>query len=192
MSRLWRGCVVLGLLAATRPAGAQWFDIADPLGDTVCGIINAADGVLLVFGEDGHLILIRSTDLSLSNTGLDEDLNVIIDGEQFGSVDYADDSLGRRRAFWITPIGSLYGLTPDGEPVATTTYPGDVEGFCDPCEFWDNTADCVDEPADDTDASSSSGGALINSLCGAGAGSGTAAAMVSMFCLAPLRPRRSP
>jgi hypothetical protein len=176
---------VIGLAGAAGPAYGQWFEIADPVGTTVCGAINAADGVLLVIGEDGRLVLIRSTDLPLENTAIDEDLVVYIDEQPVGTIDYATDQGGHRRAFWITPIGTLYGLTPTGEAVTTNVYPDDVDALCDPCEYWDITADCLDEPLEDEEAvNTGPGGILLGNLCGAGGGAAMGLAMAGMLLLA--------
>ena len=185
--------VLISVLAATGPLHAQWYDLADPLSNTVCGVINAADDALMVIGDDGRLVLIRGPDLPLANTGVDQDLVVYIDDEPAGTIDFANDGAGRRRAFWITPIGTLYGLTPGGEAVATDAYPDSVDGFCEPCDFWDNEADCLGEPAETSgDIGDDLAGALLANLCGAGGASAAALIVVGMVCLTlvpGLRPR---
>lgn len=186
--------ILVGLLAATAPVQAQWFDIADPMSNTVCGVINGEGGVLMVIdNNNGNLVLIRGTDLTLTNTWVDEYLVVYVDDVATGTIDFANDRQGRRRAFWITQIGSLYGLTPDGAAVATDTYPESVEAFCDPCEFWDDQTACVESSLDEsTDTTTNLGGALLASLCGAGGDTATAATTLGLICfliLPMVRPR---
>jgi hypothetical protein len=185
--------ILVGLLVATVPAQAQWFDIADPMSNAVCGVINAEGGVLMVIDNNSNLVLIRGTDLTLTNTWIDEYLVVYVDDVATGTIDFASDRQGRRRAFWITQIGSLYGLTPDGAAEATDTYPESVEAFCDPCEFWDDQTACVDAPLDEgTDTTTNLGGALLASLCGAGGDTAVPATTLGLICLLILpavRPR---
>ena len=173
---------------------------------------NAQDGVSVVQTAEGALnettaILQRMRDLAVqaNNAGAQNDTSIggldtefqqlasELDDIATGTIDYANDRQGRRRAFWITQIGSLYGLTPDGAAVATDSYPEDVDAFCDPCEFWDDQNACVEPALDEgTGTTANLGGALLASLCGAGGDTAVATTTLGLICLLILpavRPR---
>ena len=176
---------VIGLAGAAGPSYGQWFDLTDPQTNTVCGLVNAENVVMVISDPDSSLMLVNGNDRVLANTLVNDVAEVFIDDSPVGAIEFATDRTGRRRVFWVTEIGSLYRLTPNGEPVATETFPEEVVGGCDPCEYWDITADCLDEPLEDEQAvNTSPGGILLGNLCGAGGGAAAGLAMVGLLLLA--------
>lgn len=183
---MWRRFSVLGLVGlalGAQPVRAQWFDLEDPQTGVACGLINAENVRLVISDVDSSLILVNGADRVLANTLVTDETEVLIDEQPVGFVEFATDQRGRRRVFWVTEIGSLYKLAPDGEPIATETFPEEVNGDCDPCvELWDNQADCADDPGvGDDDPVADAGTALVNSLCGLGSGSGMMGVLVFAF-----------
>ena len=156
---------------------AQWFELQDPETGIECGLINAENVRLVIADPGSSLILVNGADRELVNTFVNDLAEVFIEGEPVGFLEFARDADDRRRVFWVTDIGSLYRLETNGEPMETEIFPEEVAGDCDPCLFWDNEADCVITPFDDS--SDGNGTGLLAGLCGLGAG-GSALASVTL------------
>ncbi|MFQ5489304.1 MAG: hypothetical protein ACE5GE_01170 [Phycisphaerae bacterium] len=185
---MWIRYLLLGLaalLGASQPVRAQWFDLQDDpaISDATCGLINAENVRLVISDVDSSLVLVNGADRVLANTLVTSETQVFIDDQPVGFVEFATDQRGRRRVFWVTEIGSLYRLNPDGEPVATEVFPEEVTGDCDPCaELWDNPADCQDGVDDiPVDPVSDASTALVNSLCGSGSGTGLMGMLLALI-----------
>ena len=185
-------CLILFLVGVVLavPAQAQWFELEDPDTGTVCGLINAENVRFVISDTTAALVLVNGNDREFENTVV-EDAVVYIDGEQFGGIEFANDSNGRRRVFWLTNLGSLYGLSTDGEPVATEVFSDEVIGECDPCDsLWDDEDDCLADSTDDASTDGTLGAALVSSLCGLGSSSTVAATTVGLLGFTLVRSRR--
>jgi len=190
--------VLTVILGAAAPAPAQWLELQDPQSGVSCGLINAENVVLAIRESDNALILVRGSDRVLVNAVVNENAEVVIDGEVIGTIEFAEDTDGQPRVFWLTTIGTLYRLEPDGQAVETETFPDQVGADCDVCLYWDTESDC-DTTSDNgndnsSDFGSQLGAALLSGLCGAATSSAATASLVVLFGLRlrRRRPSRSP
>ncbi|MEK6677103.1 MAG: hypothetical protein AABZ47_15795 [Planctomycetota bacterium] len=147
---------VLGLNVATSTlVVAQelpWVVFLDDSSPSVCDVVHAENAELVVLAESGNLVLVTGTDVTLGDTLVDSDGNVLFEGNPAGVIDFQFDGDGFRTLWWTGLTGEVVqvdGFT--GEPTPTTMRPDDFHNAaCDACVYWDDEAACAEpepEPA---------------------------------------------
>lgn len=110
--------------------------------------MNADNAELVVLRSNGHLMIVSGSDVELVDTFVDVDGNVFFEGVQAGFIDFAFDGDGFRTLWWTGLTGEVVrvnGFT--GEPTPTDSRPDDFHNVpCDACDFWDDPADCEENP----------------------------------------------
>jgi len=186
----WFGLGVVGVLfAAARVSGqvVPWDVYDDPLSDSVCDVVNVANGELVVLSSTGELVLVTGSDVILVDTFVDLDGNVFYLEEPAGIIDFATDDDGLRSLWWLSLNGAVVhvdGFT--GEPSVTDTFPSEYSDVpCDACEFWDDPSVC-EEPPPDGDGD---GFPVPISLCGADSSASMAMTGLGLALMAVRRRR---
>lgn len=129
------------------PVHAQtvpWEFFPDPLSDSVCEVINAANADLVLLRSTGQLVIVTGSDVIIEDALVDIDDNVFFEGLPFGFIDYAVDGDGLRSLWWLSLTGravSVDGFT--GQPSESELFPADfTDASCDACDFWDDQSIC--------------------------------------------------
>ncbi len=126
--------------AQTRP----WDIYVDPLSDSACDVVNAANAELVVLSDTGQLVIVSGDDVVLQDTVVDLDGLVSFEGSPAGLIDFAEDDDGFRTLWWMSLTGRVVEVDEfTGEPTPTDLFPGDIGNVpCDACPFWDDPAVC--------------------------------------------------
>ncbi len=126
----------------------------DQASGSTCNLINTANDAHLVvlepIAEDPfrRFALVTGTDVTLSSSEIDDDLNVFFGDELFGRVAFLEDGDGLATLWWVDNFDNVIGLDPVTlDPFTTGDRPTDfIDVPCDACEFWDREEDCPGEP----------------------------------------------
>ncbi|MCC7293201.1 MAG: immunoglobulin domain-containing protein [Phycisphaerales bacterium] len=126
----------------------------DQASGSTCNLINTANGAHLVvleaIAEDPfrRFALVTGTDVTLSSSEIDDDLNVFFGDELFGRIAFLEDGDGLATLWWVDNFDNVIGLdSVTLDPFQTDDRPEDFQDVpCDACEFWDREEDCPGEP----------------------------------------------
>lgn len=126
----------------------------DQASGSTCNLINTANGAHLVVLEPivedpfRRFALVTGTDVTLSSSEIDDDLNVFFGGELFGRIAFLEDGDGLATLWWVDNFDNVIGLdSVTLDPFQTEDRPTDFQDVpCDACEFWDREEDCPGEP----------------------------------------------
>lgn len=151
-------CFVCGLTASAFGQGdvqqgttRTWASFQDSVTSTVCEVVHAANAELLVEDATNHLILVSGPDITLSDTFVDPDGNVLFEGQPAGVIEFQQDGDGNRSLWWTGLTGevvSVNGFT--GEPTPTDKRPVEFRNLsCEGCDYWDDPVVCADPPEEE-------------------------------------------
>ncbi len=118
-----------------------------------CDVINADNVELVLLSSTSQLVIVGGRDVTLEDTFVTADNDVIYLGQPAGFLSYETDGDGFRTVWWITLTGRVIavdGFT--GEPSETDSFPRDfVNVRCDACALWDDPTVCIVPPDPDDD-----------------------------------------
>jgi len=100
-----------------------------------------------VHADSSNLVLVGGPDVVLSDAFVDEEGNVIFEGEPTGVVEFQTDGNGFRTLWWTGLTGNVVEVDEfTGAPSPTNLRPSDFRNVaCDGCDFWDDPTVC-DQP----------------------------------------------
>lgn len=146
---------VVGLWSSPIFADLPWEVWEDSESTSVCGIVNAENVELVVQRSDEMLIIVTGQDITLTNTFVRENGDVLVDGVVTGGLTFALDEDGYRTLWWVADetgtVMSVDSITLNATP--SDFAPSDFSDVpCDACPFWDETLplNITTEPQDTT------------------------------------------
>ncbi len=162
--------IVAGLMAvgfaSSADAQLRWDLFEDAISDSACDVVNTLNSELVVLSDTGQLMLVSNLDTILTDSFVDLDSLVFVNGEPAGSIEFAEDGDGFRTLWWLTFDGRVIDLDSlTLEPLVSDAFPTDfVSTPCDSCEFG-----LVDNPPIGV-CPTLGGGGIPLELCGLGVG----------------------
>jgi hypothetical protein len=153
----------LGLFAGL--ADGQWIEFNDPDSSAKCGLVNAANAAFIVREDTLQLEKVNGTDTIFEDFVVDQDFNVLVNGELRGFINFETDDRGLRTIWWVTLVSNnAVELDEfDAEVQDSGQAPDDLDAYgCNPESYLD------DGGGNDNANDNSGGGGPIISFCGQG------------------------